>query len=159
MMDPAWLADARAHVGLREVYGAPTEPTIQKWLTTLGAWWRDDETPWCGTFVAGILKPHGFDLPKHWYRAKGWLDWGMKLEQPELGCIVVFERQGGGHVGFVTGRDRLGNLVVLGGNQGDAVNERSFSKDRVLGYRWPIGARFWAAGLPPVEAGLSTREA
>lgn len=40
---------------------------------------------------------------------------------PELGCIVVFTRQGGGHVGFAVGRDKFGNLLILGGNQSDAM--------------------------------------
>jgi len=50
---------------------------------------------------------------------------------------VVFDRQGGGHVGFIVGRDENNNLMVLGGNQGDSVKISPFSVDRVLGYRWP----------------------
>ncbi|WP_156496279.1 TIGR02594 family protein, partial [Eikenella sp. NML03-A-027] len=95
---------------------------IINWLIALGAWWRDDETPWCSTFVAHCCRTAGRDLPKHWYRAKGWLETGTRLSKSAYGCIVVFERQGGGHVGFVVGQDRQGNLMVLGGNQGDAVN-------------------------------------
>jgi hypothetical protein len=53
------------------------------------------------------------------------------------GCIVVFTREGGGHVGFVVGQDQQGNLLVLGGNQGDAVNVKAFPLARVSGYRWP----------------------
>ena len=42
-----------------------------------------------------------------------------------------------GHVGFVVGEDQHGNLMVLGGNQGDEVNIKPFSPSRVLAYRWP----------------------
>lgn len=156
---PPWLVDAERCIGLKEVPGAMTEPHIEKWLVDLKAWWTGDEVPWCGTFVAAMLKPHGIALPQHWYRAKGWLDWGQHLDQPEVGCVVVFERQGGGHVGFVTGRDSKGQLVVLGGNQGNEVNERSFPKERVIGYRWPIEIPFIAAGLPPAVADMSRSEA
>ena len=58
---------------------------------------------------------------------------------PAVGSIVVFERGSGGHIGFVVGRDYNDNLLVLGGNQSNAVNVRSFPRSRVLGYRWPEG--------------------
>jgi uncharacterized protein (TIGR02594 family) len=67
------------------------------------------------------------------------------LSKPAYGCVVVFWRGTktgtAGHVGFVVGRDKFGNLMVLGGNQSDAVNIKPFAmsgpNDRVLGYRWP----------------------
>jgi hypothetical protein len=37
------------------------------------------------------------------------------------------------------GEDAAGNLLILGGNQGDAVNVRAFPRARVLAYRWPPG--------------------
>jgi uncharacterized protein (TIGR02594 family) len=138
--DPTWLAEARAHVGLREIPGAPTAPTIAAWLQRLGAWWRDDETPWCGVAVAAWMQGAGIGpLPKFWMRAKAWAEWGQRLSYPAHGCVVVFERLGGGHVGLVVGEDSAGNLLVLGGNQGDAVNVRAFPRGRVLAYRWPPG--------------------
>lgn len=137
MIEPHWLREARESIGLREVPGSATSPVIAGWLASLGAWWRDDATPWCGTAVAAWMKACGIPRPKHWYRAKGWLDWGTPMAAPAVGCIVVFERQGGGHVGLVVGKDAAGRLQVLGGNQGDAVNIRAFDTARVIGYRWP----------------------
>jgi uncharacterized protein (TIGR02594 family) len=142
MISPPWLIIARKYVGLREIHGAPTAPVIAGWLAALGAWWKDDETPWCGTFVAACMQKAGVGLPKHWYRAKGWLDWGTPLSGPAVGAVVIFERDGGGHVGIVTGRSTAGNLLVLGGNQGDEVRESPFGFKRVLGYRWPLPAVF-----------------
>ena len=49
---------------------------------------------------------------------QSYLSWGEKLDRPVLGCVVVFTRDGGGHVGFVVGKSTSGNLLVLGGNQG-----------------------------------------
>lgn len=135
--DPPWLIEARKHEGLAEIPGPKTNDIIGRWLKQLGAWWSDDETPWCGTFVAHCMQVAGVELPKNWMRAKAWAEWGSKLSAPELGCIVVFERKGGGHVGFVIGRTIAGNLLVLGGNQGDRVKVSEFSRERVVGYYWP----------------------
>ena len=137
MSDPAWLQAARADIGMRELPGAPTEPRIAAGLKRLGAWWSDDATPWCGDACAAWMQQAGVALPKAWYRAKGWLDWGVPLNAPCVGCVVVFERTGGGHVGIVVGRTAQHYLLVLGGNQGDAVNVREFNPFRAAGYRWP----------------------
>jgi uncharacterized protein (TIGR02594 family) len=136
-MDPKWLTRARAFVGLKEVPGKATAPLISKWLVMLKAWWRDDETPWCGVFVAAVMRLEGFDPPPAWYRARAWLDWGSTIREPALGCIAIFARGGAGHVGFVVGNDEAGRLMVLGGNQGNAVSIAPFDRSRVLGYRWP----------------------
>lgn len=137
-MEPLWLVTARKHLGVREIPGAPTAPVIAGWLQQLGAWWRDDETPWCGAAVAAWMRACDIEVPTQWYRARAWLDWGRVLSVPSVGAVVVFERRGGGHVGLCVGRDPLGRLLVLGGNQGDAVNILPFDPDRAVGYRWPI---------------------
>ncbi len=41
-----------------------------------------------------------------------------------------------------------GNLLVLGGNQGDEVNIREFPLTRVTGYRWPLNEPMPAGELP-----------
>jgi uncharacterized protein (TIGR02594 family) len=155
-----WMDEARRHVGLKEVPGKGDNPAIQKWLKSLSAWWSDDATPWCGTFCAHCIKTAGLPLPKHWYRAKDWLNWGVPLAGPTLGCIVVFERQGGGHVGFVAGKDKAGNLMVLGGNQGDAVTIAAFDPKRVAGYRYPDNSfREFTMPLVASNGKLSSNEA
>lgn len=40
--------------------------------------------------------------------AKSWLTWGAPLSAPVLGCVVVFDRPGGNHVGLLSGSTRLG---------------------------------------------------
>lgn len=159
--DPAWVTEARAHIGLREIAGAPTAPVIAGWLQQLGAWWRDDETPWCGTFVAHCMRAAGHQPPKAWYRAKAWADWGQPVA-PCRGAVVVFERQGGGHVGILVGKSPEGLLLVLGGNQGNAVNVMPFQLARAIAYRWPTDATAIARNpLPVMFAGgpVSTNEA
>ena len=132
-----WIAEGRQYVGMAEIPGKQHNPTIQNWLRTLKAWWADDETPWCGTFVAHCCRTANRDIPKDWFRALAWADAGERLTAPAYGCIAVFSRTGGGHVGFVVGRDRSGNLMILGGNQGNKVSIAKFSKDRVVAYVWP----------------------
>jgi uncharacterized protein (TIGR02594 family) len=158
VIDPPWVQRARAHIGLAEIPGPKHSTAIAGWLSKLRAWWTDDETPWCGVFVAAMLEGHG-KLPKHWYRAKAWADWGVRLEQPELGCVAVFERQGGGHVGFVVGRDRVSNLLILGGNQGNKVSIAAFPRHRATAYRWPEDTELVAGALPVGLADLSRGEA
>ena len=84
--------------------------------------------------------------------AKSYLEWGELLKEPTPGCVVVFSRDGGGHVGFVVGQDKAGNLLVLGGNQGDAVNVKAFQRSRVTGYRWPAGIACSHDQLPVMDA-------
>lgn len=135
--EPKWLTIARSYIGVKEVPGIETSPVIYKWLQKLKSAWTDDATPWCGTFVAHCMSEIGVPIPVHWYRARAWLDWGDPMDFATVGCVVVYERKGGGHVGFVAGKDAAGNLMTLGGNQADAVNIKPFPLSRVLGYRWP----------------------
>ena len=132
-----WLDYARKYIGVSEIPGPRHSSVIQGWLKSLHAWWVDDETPWCGVFVAAVMQESGLAYPKQYYRALEWLKAGRVIDRPAVGCIVVFTRQGGGHVGFVVGEDEWGRLMVLGGNQRNQVNILPFSKQRVSGYVWP----------------------
>lgn len=132
-----WIAEARKHIGLSEIPGKQHNPTIRNWLIRLGAWWQDDETPWCGVFVAHCLRESARKIPKHWYRAREYEAYGTKLDKPAYGCIAVMTRQGGGHVGFVVGQTGNGDLLVLGGNQGNKVSVARFPRSRITAYVWP----------------------
>lgn len=151
--EPVWLIEARKHEGVAEIPGPKTNDFISRWLHYLGAWWSDDETPWCGVFVAHCIKSAGLPLPKYWMRAKAWVEWGSKLSAPVPGCIAVLERKGGGHVFFVLGRTPEGNLVGIGGNQGNRVSIATFERSRVIAYVWPPGLP-----LPPYQ-GLAMQKA
>ena len=100
--------------------------------------WNQASTPWCGGFVAACLARAGLGvrIPKSFPMARSWAKAGAALSKPAYGCVVVFERGSGGHVGFVVGKDKAGNLMVLGGNQSNQVCIKPFSKARVLAYRW-----------------------
>jgi uncharacterized protein (TIGR02594 family) len=159
--DPEWLAYARKFLDLREIPGSQHNPVILDWLMKLRAWWRDDETPWCGVYVAHCMATFGIPLPQYWMRARDWLNWGTKLEFPTIGCVVVFSRDKGGHVGFVVGRSIDGHLMVLGGNQGNRVSIAPIDNSRVLGYRWPLQKVLAIVTLPIVtsDGKISSNEA
>lgn len=137
MKELPWVELARKHIGLREIVGPKHNPTILYWLAQLKAWWNDDETPWCGVFVAAMLKQANRYVVKHWYRALDWNNGGKRLDRAAYGCIVTFTRSGGGHVGFVVGKDKQGRLMVLGGNQSNSVSIAPFDVSRVSAYIWP----------------------
>lgn len=163
MTSPKWISEAMLYIDLAEIPGPKHSPVIQSWLHKLRAWWSDDETPWCGVFVAHCIEASGFALPKYWMRARAWADWGTRLAAPVPGCIAVFERAGGGHVGFVVGRTSADRLMVLGGNQGNQVSIAQFNRARVIAYVWPPGVPVPAyTALAVLDAGgaqLSTNEA
>jgi len=160
MTEPTWLTEARKHIGLAEKKGAADSPEIvQFWKDIKRGGIKDDATPWCAAYVGAMLERVGIRSSR-FESAKSYLQWGRSLTAPALGCIVVFSRDGGGHVGFVVGKDKAGNLLVLGGNQGDAVNIKAFQTSRVNGYRYPEGIILPDFPLPVLDgAELSKGEA
>jgi len=137
--EPRWVTLARTLIGTTEIKGKQHNPEIlQMWRDIKRGGIKDDETPWCAAFVGAVLERCGIRSSR-FESAASYSTWGVPLNQPVPGCVVVFIRKGGGHVGFVVGRDVANNLLVLGGNQSDQVNVRAFPRDRVVAYRWPDG--------------------
>lgn len=101
-----------------------------------------DETYWCAAFVNWCIHNAGLPITGT-PSARQWRNWGQSLGAPTFGCVTVFVRQGGGHVGFYVGPGRRsGHIAILGGNQADrisggAVNIRDYPLSRLLAYRWP----------------------
>ena len=136
-MEPAWLVEARKHLGLREVPGAVHEPKILSWWRAIKRGGiKDDETPWCAAFVGAMLEAVELQSSR-FESARSYEAWGQPLSHGALGAIVVLQRPGGAHVGFEVGRDAVGNVMLLGGNQGNAVSIAAFDPKRVVARRWP----------------------
>lgn len=143
--EPAWLAAARAKLGTREAPGPANSPAILAWAKrlgtkVLGVIYNADSVPWCGVFVGACLDEANLDSPLFAVRAKRWATWGVNLRPDRLapGAVLVFERPGGGHVGFYVGEDAEA-YHVLGGNQGDSVTVARIEKTRCVAQRWPAG--------------------
>lgn len=144
-----WVAAARNCIGTTEIKGAKHNPLIvEMWEVGFTATnqakrltekvWQNDETAWCGGFMAYVFAKANLanHIPQAFPLARSWANAGTRLSKPAYGCVVVFSRNGGGHVGLCVGRDKHGNLMILGGNQADQVNIKPFAKSRVLAYRW-----------------------
>ena len=151
---PPWLvvAQAEEQLGVAEIEGLKHNPRILLYHdeTTLDA--STDEVPWCSSFVNYCLNECLLGLRgTRSARARSWLEYGVPLEIPPIGAIVILKRGGGGqpgpevidavgHVGFFVGRTSYGCLAgieLLGGNQNDRVSVERYPTTRVLGYRWP----------------------
>ena len=160
-LDPAWLLIARSKIGTREVVGPTHNNKLLAFLNSAKAFngvvWRDDEMPWCGGFTAACLLAAGIDPVKIAARAKSWENWGAPLRPDRLapGAVLVFNRPGGGHVGFYVGEDAT-HYHVLGGNQGNAVSIVRIAKSRLTASRWPRGVPVLAG---PVELASNGRPA
>ncbi|CUX57823.1 conserved hypothetical protein [Agrobacterium tumefaciens str. Kerr 14] len=166
--EPVWMREARRYMGLKEIPGSKSNSTIMGWAKKLGGWiagfYTDDDIPWCGLFVGSMISN---TLPKEPLLANplGALNWKKFGVESRIarGAILVFERKGGGHVGFYVGEDRT-HYHVLGGNQDNSVSITRVDKSRLVsgGVRWPNTADAPIAGkveLSSAGAPVSKSEA
>ena len=132
---PRVIIEALKLYGTLEVKGNGNNPAILKWAKELGI--RDyamDSTPWCGLFAAIVTARAGKDVVDNPLWARNWGNYGVKSPKAGLGDILVFVRDGGGHVGFYLGESKT-TYHVLGGNQGDSVCIREVEKARCVAVR------------------------
>jgi uncharacterized protein (TIGR02594 family) len=155
--DCPWMEIAKAELAarVREFPGDADNPRIVEYhkTTTLPMPFKnDDETAWCSSFVNWCLMKADIKRTKN-AMARSWENWGTKLTTPRYGCIVVFWRisrtDGRGHVGFFI-EERDDEIVVLGGNQGDAVTIESFPKNGRTRRGTPMGFLSYR-GLKPED--------
>jgi uncharacterized protein (TIGR02594 family) len=131
---------ARAELGVHETPGPESTARIVEYAkhTTLRA--KSDDVPWCSSFANFVTDTAGFPGTGS-AAARSWLKWGVKLDAPVLGCVVVLKRgkAPAGHVTFCDHPDVSNGIVrCIGGNQGNAVKVSRFPVADVLGYRSPV---------------------
>lgn len=143
---------AMRFVGVREVAGSASNPQVLAMLKLSGsgdfdAWPEDDAVPWCSAFVNYIAWLARYPRSKS-LRARSWLRVGVPIElgEAEPGFDVVILKRGRGeqpgpdvikapgHVGFFAGIDGP-NVLVLGGNQSNAVTVAPYPRGSLLGVR------------------------
>jgi uncharacterized protein (TIGR02594 family) len=144
MNEVPWLSLARDMIGVKEISGDKHEPKIL-------AMWRDshlsfsnDEVAWCAALVGACLERCYVNSTRK-ANARSYMHWGNDVLangalQIPLGSIVVYSRPPNdweGHVGFAVGRTESGDIMTLGGNQGNAVNIKPFRYNRLIAARWP----------------------
>lgn len=134
-----------AEYGVQEVVGKGSNRTIMAWRDELNlagvkiTGYSDDDIPWCGLFAAILCFRRikdAAEVVKDPLWARNWSKYGTKSPEPSLGDILVFERPGGGHVGFYVAEDSTA-YHVLGGNQGNRVSITRIAKNRMLACRRP----------------------
>lgn len=134
-----WLTHAKKYLGIKEVPGAKDNPEIVRFhsFTTLKA--TDDEVAWCSSWMCCVIEESGYGPSTKSAAARSWLGYGKTIREPTIGAIAILYRGSNnwqGHVGIIVEK-KVGQIKLLGGNQGNAVSEQWFSTARVLGYRWP----------------------
>lgn len=135
---PKWYEIAKKELGTKEVSGPKHNPRIIDYHAATSLKATEDEVAWCASFVGWCLEEAGIE-GTYSALARSYMDWGEKLSHPKKGCIVIFRRgkPWQGHVGFLV-RETAHSIYLLGGNQDDAVTIQAFSKEDVIGYRWPV---------------------
>ena len=154
-----WYNKAITYIGLREIVGIKHAPLIVRmWARVNMAGIKDDETPWCAAFVGSCLEEVGIKSTRTGW-ALDYAKWGQKLDYPAVGAIAYKRRVNsagktiGGHVAFVAGQNKAGQVMLLGGNQSNRVGIDPFHAGGILGYRWPSGYPLPVRGSLPLVSG------
>jgi uncharacterized protein (TIGR02594 family) len=164
---PKWLKVMRSITGITEEPGDKDNPKILAMRDWIGCTYEDmksycegythDDIPWCGLTaafcmtVAGIRPPFNADSDTDSFLwALSWADDPnfQVLDKPVLGCVVVMEREGGGHVTLYESTSGS-NYKCRGGNQSDSVNVSSYAISSVVALIWPIGVPLPKPGPEP----------
>lgn len=160
--DTPWLTCARTYLGQKEVVGLASNKWILSlwdsipWIWSTVSRTDDSVLPWCGAFVRHCLLESKITPPKNWFRAKAYIDFGTKLDEPIVGCIGVIKTGKQYHVGIIVGVDNNGNILMIGGNQADSVKVSAFKANLFQYYGWPVAnASIIASRLPVLSAELA----
>jgi uncharacterized protein (TIGR02594 family) len=149
---PPWLATMREISGTREYSGSADNPAILGWARFIGekypemrgycAQYNHDAIAWCGLTVAyclaknGIRPVFGKTENERFLWAGAWQKFGVRLDKPKPGCVMVFTRSGRSHVAFYEGEE--GNdYLIRGGNQSDAVTLMRMHRSKLTAAMWP----------------------
>lgn len=138
-----WMNTAYSLIGTEAIRTSKSNQDILNWakVAELDKEYTNDTIAWCGLFVSYCMAENGLPITDSPLWAKSWNNYGKKLTHPEFGCIMVFTRNGGGHVAFYVGEGSPGQYRVLGGNQSSnhEVTIGDHSKSTLIGMRWPPG--------------------
>lgn len=158
---PKYMLIANAELGQQEVAGAEDNPRIVEYhsVTTYKA--TNDETPWCSSFVNWVMFKAEIARTKS-ASALQWREWGIKVppRNVKYGDVIIWDHgHGRGHVAFYIGRDTSGDVIALGGNQGNSVTIGRFDGRVPFEVRRPKGVMdsttVWNGGIGLGALGLT----
>jgi uncharacterized protein (TIGR02594 family) len=95
--------------------------------------WAHD---WCGRFMNLVLERTGHRGTGSNF-ALSFARYGRRLSGPQVGAVAVMSRNGGGHVGVVSGVLPNGDVKVISGNHGHKVAESVYSRGRIVAFVLP----------------------
>jgi uncharacterized protein (TIGR02594 family) len=138
-----YMKIAESLIGQKEIRGERDNPIIMLMFQVLGHdWVEHDETPWCAALVGYCLEKVGIRSTRK-LNARSYENYGQlvykpgkkgKLSDARKGDICVFSRGNSswqGHVAFYI-RHTAKSIYVLGGNQGNAINIKPYSRSRLV---------------------------
>lgn len=165
-MNAAIHAAAMTKLGVWEWAGAENNPVVVEMYKAAGhPEIKSDGVPWCAAYVGAILAEVG--LPNTGsLMARSYTKYGepVALDDVRRGDIAVLSRGDDprfGHVAFVDSYNRdNGSIDLLGGNQGDQVNIKTFNANRIVAIRRAVSprtslAQSKTASLSLMKAGAS----
>jgi uncharacterized protein (TIGR02594 family) len=139
MSEPRWLKIAERYDGHRRWPGSLDPPLGLRWWNAIrSSFSRRDRSPPSARFVDGALEAAEIDSPRAGL-PHAYLHWGRRLVSPVPGCIVIFDRGRGTHVGIVVNSDEPDRMDVIGVFRRGKVAISAVSLVRVIGLRWPPG--------------------
>jgi uncharacterized protein (TIGR02594 family) len=138
--EPPWLQAARREFGVKERFGTADNARILQYHAATRLHAPHDSVAWCSSFVCFVLEGVGITSTRS-AAAASYRTWGQPCEL-KPGAIVVFGKAdpdagGTGHVAFCVSFD-TDSVMVLGGNQRDAVSIARRPRDRIVAVRWPV---------------------
>lgn len=132
---PKLWQEFRKHYGLLEVPGDNSNPEIMQWAKRVGVggYYGSDQIPWCGLFMAVIVKDSGYTMVNDPLAAKNWANFGVIVPRGKemFADILTFVRPGGNHVGLYIAESAT-EFLVGGGNTSDSVGMAWIAKDRLI---------------------------
>ena len=142
--DERIFSAASRFIGVAEIPGPGSNPTIVKFIDEAAKWLKDGVSdvdgsiPWCGCFRGHIGLITATGIPPEHFRAASWASWGrpVKLDPTKWkrGMTVIMSRTGGNHVTLFSHlQDDL--AFCLGGNQSNKVCIAPFQLSRISAVR------------------------
>ena len=131
------LYSAAYHLGLEE------QENRQELKRVLGV--DPVNTEWCAAFVNAILSlndiPGSESVSDYPLTARSFMKWGVAVDTPQVGDIVVFPRGNSswqGHVGFFVKPYKYQGIdyyLILGGNQDNSVSYDFYPASKAIAIR------------------------
>jgi len=162
---PRHIQAALGFMNTAEITGPKSNETILKWAKDIGIGdiYTNDDIAWCGLFFATCMKlaDRPVPVPKDKYDYLRALKYKTLWQavQPStegLGDILIFQREGGGHIGFYVAESPT-TYSVLGGNQGNRVSIVEIAKSRCVAIRRPLYANYKPEKILLKKAGSTSK--